>query len=383
MSTPSGKPHHRFSVFGDAPENVRDQLAASNERKHGEGPEILSATPPDPIEDSYATHPESDAKSVSAASAEEDADGDTRLRAAFQDRIAAYDADLERLEAALSATRGNEVKQEPGRLPPAPQLARVQGLRLPDDVHIEGFRLPRSLEAAYVLPIPDRNGTQPRRAVLFGIFCACALAAPVAYFALSYYGAPNEPLANTHAPRVSTLEAQIASLPPMPAMQPEAAPPPLPDPPQPPAVHRYRLQRVAPSAPGDASGVAAVGESPASPAASSLSSPALPLARPAPTERPLAPTIAAEDIAMLLDQGEQLISVGDVAAARVLFERAAEAGDANAAFSLGATYDPVVLARLGVRGISPDPKKADLWYKKAQEHGSPKSPAWLAKLARR
>src|SRR5262249_43807682 len=142
-------------------------------------------------------------------------------------------------------------------------------------------------------------------------------------------------------------------------------------------------QRVAPSAPGDASGVAAVGESPASPAASSLSTPAVPLARSVPTERPPAPTIAADDIAMLLDQGEQLISVGDVAAARVLFGRAVEAGDANAAFALDATYDPVVLARLGVRGISADAKKADLWYKKAQEHGSPKSPAWLAKLAGR
>ena len=84
---------------------------------------------------------------------------------------------------------------------------------------------------------------------------------------------------------------------------------------------------------------------------------------------------------MLLKQGEQFVSVGDVAAARVLFERAAEAGDSNAALALGATYDPVVLAKLGVRGIAPDAEKAHHWYQKAREFGSPEAPTWLAKLA--
>jgi TPR repeat protein len=83
---------------------------------------------------------------------------------------------------------------------------------------------------------------------------------------------------------------------------------------------------------------------------------------------------------MLLKQGEQFVSVGDVAAARVLFERAAEAGDSNAALALGATYDAVVLAKLGVRGIAPDAEKAHYWYQKSREFGSPEAPTWLAKL---
>jgi TPR repeat protein len=90
-----------------------------------------------------------------------------------------------------------------------------------------------------------------------------------------------------------------------------------------------------------------------------------------------------EDIAILLDQGDQFISVGDVAAARLLFERAAEAGDRRAALALGATYDPAVLTKLGVRGIAPDIEKAHQLYRKASELGPPEAPPWLAKLADR
>jgi hypothetical protein len=57
-----------------------------------------------------------------------------------------------------------------------------------------------------------------------------------------------------------------------------------------------------------------------------------------------------EEIKLLMKQGEQLIAAGDVATARTVLQRAADAGDANAAMALGATYDPNVLARLGVVG---------------------------------
>src|SRR5262249_37785335 len=55
-----------------------------------------------------------------------------------------------------------------------------------------------------------------------------------------------------------------------------------------------------------------------------------------------------EEIKLLMKQGEQLIAAGDVVTARTVFQRAAEAGDADAAMALGATYDPNVLAKLGV-----------------------------------
>jgi TPR repeat protein len=59
--------------------------------------------------------------------------------------------------------------------------------------------------------------------------------------------------------------------------------------------------------------------------------------------------------------------------ARILLQRAAEAGDAVAATALGATYDPNVLAKLGVVGMNADVEKARGWYQKAESFGSPAS----------
>jgi hypothetical protein len=72
-----------------------------------------------------------------------------------------------------------------------------------------------------------------------------------------------------------------------------------------------------------------------------------------------------EEIKLLMKQGEQLIAAGDVATARVVLQRAAEAGNAGAAMALGATYDSNVLAKLGVVGVKPDAEKARSWYEKA------------------
>ena len=69
--------------------------------------------------------------------------------------------------------------------------------------------------------------------------------------------------------------------------------------------------------------------------------------------------------------------------ARVVFRRAAEAGDAGGALALGATYDPVVLARMGVRGIAPDIEQARSWYEKARDFGSAEAPHLLKALADR
>jgi hypothetical protein len=90
-----------------------------------------------------------------------------------------------------------------------------------------------------------------------------------------------------------------------------------------------------------------------------------------------------EDIKHLLKQGEQFITAGDLATARLVFQRAAEAGDASAALAVGATYDPVILARLGVLGMSADIGKARSWYEKAKELGSPEASRRLELLANR
>ena len=88
-----------------------------------------------------------------------------------------------------------------------------------------------------------------------------------------------------------------------------------------------------------------------------------------------------EEIKLLMKQGEQLIAAGDVATARTVLRRAADAGDANAATALGATYDPNVLARLGVVGVSAEVEKARSWYQKAETLGSPDARRRLDLLA--
>jgi hypothetical protein len=94
----------------------------------------------------------------------------------------------------------------------------------------------------------------------------------------------------------------------------------------------------------------------------------------------VAPGLDAATIAALIKRGEELVARGDLAGARVLLRRAAEAHDAQAALALGATYDPVVLQKRGVRGIAADIATARTWYEKAKEFGSSEAQARLQSL---
>ena len=104
------------------------------------------------------------------------------------------------------------------------------------------------------------------------------------------------------------------------------------------------------------------------------------------SEPPIAPPPAQrkldqEEIAILLKRGKDLIANGDLAAARLVLERAANANDAEAALALGATYDPYVLRALKVYGFKADPDMARVWYEKARELGSAAAPRRLEMLA--
>jgi TPR repeat protein len=90
-----------------------------------------------------------------------------------------------------------------------------------------------------------------------------------------------------------------------------------------------------------------------------------------------------DEIKLLMKQGEQFAEVGDLVTARLLFQRAAEAGDATAATALGATYDPILLTKLGAVGISADVEKARFWYEKAASLGSSDARRRLDLLANR
>jgi len=103
---------------------------------------------------------------------------------------------------------------------------------------------------------------------------------------------------------------------------------------------------------------------------------------PDPASAPATPKLLdAAEIAFMMKGGAEFIANGNIAAARMMFRPAAEAGDPAAAFALAETYDPLVLAKLGAKGgIAPDVALAQRWYAKANELGYSAS-AW--RLTRR
>jgi len=96
---------------------------------------------------------------------------------------------------------------------------------------------------------------------------------------------------------------------------------------------------------------------------------------------PLQPTINAAAVASMMKNGAELMAKGDIAAARLMFKRAAETGDAGAAFALAETYDPLVLRKLGTRvAVMSDIALAQSWYKKAMDLGSTLAPERIVRL---
>ena len=107
---------------------------------------------------------------------------------------------------------------------------------------------------------------------------------------------------------------------------------------------------------------------------------------PAPVPEPTIPRDAIHrldpnEIASSLKRADELIASGDLAAARLVLRRAANAGDARAAMTLAGTYDPAILAKLGVHGFVPDVAMARAWYEKAKKFGSAEAPRRLELLA--
>jgi hypothetical protein len=98
--------------------------------------------------------------------------------------------------------------------------------------------------------------------------------------------------------------------------------------------------------------------------------------------RPAAPAEDASEIAAKMKIGAELMANGDITAARTMFQRAAEAGEAAGAFALAETYDPEVLGRLRLRGgITPDLAVARTWYERARDLGSLAARDRISRLA--
>lgn len=110
--------------------------------------------------------------------------------------------------------------------------------------------------------------------------------------------------------------------------------------------------------------------------------PAPPRERALPDQSAAQPVDAAE-VAALIKRGLEFLKSGDIASARLVLRRAAASGNAQAALTLGATFDGTVLTELGVLGFTRDEEQARSWYRKAAEWGSKEAERRLEKLAPR
>ena len=108
--------------------------------------------------------------------------------------------------------------------------------------------------------------------------------------------------------------------------------------------------------------------------------PAAVVAPPMPAPSPAARRLDPDELATLLKRAQGLLDTGDLSAARLLLERAADAHEAKAAFILAQTYDPAVLGTADARSIAPNPEAARLWYQKAAQYGSQEAQQRLTQM---
>ena len=282
--------------------------------------------------------------------------------------------DLERL---AHSVRWVQRAEAATRLPRGPQLPPVPGLALVnarDRGHsgemFDNWAL-RSLEPERLAPPPAMRSRRDKLLAPLIILIVGILAAPIAYYVLVGRGGPisKPPL----RPQMAAFDSKFIT---------------------PPSTSSGQEDSPTTIVRDDVLGARAEGEirserPNSSPTTRSLGSetvamlqPGTPSAQASPSSKAVRVLDPAE-IELLMKKGEQLLAAGDVVAARVAFQRAAEAGDGNAAVALGGTYDPTELAKRGVVGMSADVAKARSWYQKAEKFGSPAARGRLDVLAGR
>jgi hypothetical protein len=102
---------------------------------------------------------------------------------------------------------------------------------------------------------------------------------------------------------------------------------------------------------------------------------------PRPVQPPAGQRPSPDNVA-LVTRGDALLGTGDIASARLFYERAADAGDGAAALRLGATFDPNFLGRTGIRGTPSDSGQAAFWYRRARDLGDAAAAERLKSLDR-
>jgi type II secretory pathway predicted ATPase ExeA len=106
------------------------------------------------------------------------------------------------------------------------------------------------------------------------------------------------------------------------------------------------------------------------------------VAKPVPPTRQTAADapMSADLMAALMKRGEQSLLLGDISAARLVFQHAAEAGNGVAATAVGKTYDPNFLPSGSAQAEKPDPARAAEWYRRAIVLGDPAAADLLRRL---
>jgi TPR repeat protein len=82
----------------------------------------------------------------------------------------------------------------------------------------------------------------------------------------------------------------------------------------------------------------------------------------------------------LLARGDGYLQSGDITSARLFYEYAADAGEANGALRLAETFDPVFLERARLAGSSANMQQALFWYRRARYLGSSEAGILLEQL---
>jgi hypothetical protein len=97
-------------------------------------------------------------------------------------------------------------------------------------------------------------------------------------------------------------------------------------------------------------------------------------------ESHLAAAPVGQDVADLINRGNALLDLGDLASARLFYQLAAGRGSPEGAMLMGMTFDPVYFARTGIQGTQPRIQDALHWYDQAIVMGSRPAEGRMAEL---
>jgi len=267
------------------------------------------------------------------------------------------------------------------RLPRAATLPPVRGLP-PVEAHEGRDSLVLNPDSLFAPRAPHRRESALGLGGLGKFLLASAIAAPAAYFIASWVQRTDTAVSSDTVAVTGSFEDRMAAMAPTPSRSRSLRPQPADEVSTAPQAEPMATRAIPPMEPRPAAvaeanvvqavaplersvGVAAAPPDPALRTAVAVSS------SPTPGAAPAKAVLSAREITAFVERGRILFDSGDLAAARLFFRRAANAGDASAALAMGATYDPDVLAKRFIRGIGADASEARMWYEKARELGSP------------